>query len=71
MLIPKVVEVWHICSLMENTESAPDKLMHRNIFSDFIKELELYGSSTFIDNHDDSIKFVFMMKKNTFVSFQQ
>ena len=51
--IPKVVEAWHICSLKKNTENSPDKLMHRNIFSDFIKELELYGSSTFIDNHDD------------------
>ena len=53
MFIPKVVEVLHICSLKENTESAPDKSMHGNISFDFTKELETYSSSTFIDNYDD------------------
>ena len=41
LLIPKVVQAWHIYSLTENTESAPDKLMHGNISFDFPKELKI------------------------------
>ena len=49
-------------------ESALDKLMRDKISFDFTQECKVQGSNTFVENHDDEIKPLSMIQKNTLVS---